>query len=284
MKRLLKKPFSAIKSFAHKKRVRFVRLISPIEKRVRFVISTVILSVILLTATFSFYDKAWVFIPVLFVATYALTFFSILEDIDKAEWLTLFIMPLGLSIVFYMFYYLIPVRWLTRVPFIALYAISIYAVLLTSNIFNVGVEKSLRLYKAAFSVNYFYHTILSFIAFSILFTLREPWYYNAILSAAIIFPLAVQLLWTIKLNTTFDRELWFYALFISIIIGESALVISFVPFKPSISALLLTAVYYSVAGLTTAYIDGRLFKNTIREYIIVLAFVLAVSLLTLSGW
>lgn len=280
----MKSPITALCGFAARKRNNIIKLFLPIEKRVRFVTSTVVLSLLLLTATFSFYDKAWIFIPVLFVATYAFTFFSILEDIEKAEWLTLFIMPLGLSIVFYMFYYLIPVRWLTRVPFIAMYAISIYAILLTSNIFNVGVEKSIRLYKAAFSVNYFYHTILSFIAFSILFTLRENALFNALIAAVIIFPLAVQLLWTIKLQSTFERDMWAYAAFIALIIGQFTLVISFVPFKPSIAALLLTSGYYTVAGLTTAHIDGRLFKNTIREYLIVLVFVVIVSLMTLSGW
>lgn len=270
--------------FAARKQANLVRIFTPIEKRVRFVITTVALSLLLLTATFSFYDKAWIFIPLLFVATYAFTFFSILEGIEKVEWLTLFIMPLGISIVFYMFYYLIPVRWLTRVPFITLYAISIYAILLTSNIFNVGVEKSIRLYKAAFSVNYFYHTILSFIAFSILFTLRENALFNSAAATLIIFPLALQLLWTIRLQRKFERELWVYAAFIAIITGELSLVISFIPFKPSISALLLTSMYYAIAGLTTAHIDGRLFRNTIREYVIVFVVVVLVSLLTLSGW
>ncbi|MBI1863140.1 hypothetical protein HYS00_03400 [Candidatus Microgenomates bacterium] len=270
--------------FLQQKQRDAVKLLSPIEKRVRFVITTVVLSMLLLTATFSYYDKAWIFIPVLFVATYVLTFFSVLEGIERAEWLTLFLMTIGLSIVFYMFYYLIPVRWLTRVPFIAMYAISIYAVLLTSNIFNVGVEKSIRLYKAAFSVNYFYHTVLSFIAFSILFTLRENALFNSAAAAIIIFPLAVQLLWTIKLQNSFEKDILIYAAFIATIVGETALVVSFVPFKPSIAALLLTSVYYVLAGLTTAHVDGRLFKNTIREYIIVLAFVLIVALLTLIGW
>jgi hypothetical protein len=275
---------ASLAGFFARKQNNLVKVLTPIEKRVRFVIATVALSVILLTATFSYYDKAWFFIPVLFIATYIFTFFSILEDIERAEWLTLFIMPLGLSVVFYMFYYLIPVRWLTRVPFIAMYAVSIYAVLLTSNIFNVGVEKSIRLYKAAFSVNYFYHTILSFIAFSILFTLRENALFNGALAAVIIFPMAVQLLWTIKLQSSFEKDIWVYGTFIAILIGEFALVISFVPFKPSIAALILTTMYYAIAGLTTAYVDGRLFKNTIREYVIVLGFVLVVALLTLIGW
>lgn len=281
---MIRRPIHAISAALGRKRAGLIRVLSPIEKRVRFVVTTVALSLLLLLATFSYYDKAWFFIPVLFIATYLLTFFSILEGIQKAEWITLFIMPIGLSLVFYMFYYLIPVRWLTRVPFIAMYAVSIYAILLTSNIFNVGVEKSIRLYKAAFSVNYFYHTILSFIAFSILFTLRENALFNALIAAVVIFPFAIQLLWTIRLQHSVERDMLVYAAFIAAIIGEFALVISFVPFKPSIAALLLTSAYYTIAGLTTAHVDGRLFKNTIREYVIVLAFVIIVSLLTLSGW
>jgi len=74
-------------------------------------------------------------------------------------------MPIVLSIAFYMFYFLFPVRWITRIPFIALYAIAIYATLLCSNIFSIGVEKSLQLYRAAFSINFLFQMFASFPSF-----------------------------------------------------------------------------------------------------------------------
>ena len=66
----------------------------------------------------------------------------------------LFLLPILLSVAMYLFYFLFPVRWLTRIPFVLVYGISMYAVLLSSNIFNVGVEKNLQLF-LAFSLSHF---------------------------------------------------------------------------------------------------------------------------------
>lgn len=253
-----------------------------VEKRFRFVISTLALTFFMLFSTFFFFDKAWIFIPLFVLLVYAFGFFSILEGLEEIEWIMLFLMPLIFTIAFYLFYYLFPVRWLTRLPFIALFAVSIYALLLTSNIFNVGVEKSLQLYRAAFSVNYFYQTVIAFLIFNILFSLRANFLFNSLGVGIVVFPLILQLLWSVKLNLFIERNLVFYAIFLSAILAQLALIVSFVPLRTSITALLLTAAYYSFAGLTVAHLDERLFKNTVREYVIVLAAVLIIGLLTLN--
>lgn len=253
-----------------------------IEKRVRFVISALIMSSLLLISTFFFFDKAIIFIPIFIIVAYFLTYFSILEGVDRSEWIMLFLIPVIFSVAFYLFYFLFPVRWLTRLPFIAIYAVGIYATLLTSNIFNVGVEKSLQLYRAAFSVNYFFQTIIVFLIANILFSARQNFFINALLIGASVFPLSFQLYWTIKLNLELERDFFLYAFFTAVVMAQIALVISFVPFVPSILALIITASYYSVSGLVTAFIDGRLFKQTVREYLIVLGVVAAIALLTIN--
>ncbi len=108
-----------------------------IEKRIRFVVSTVSLTLLILLSTFFFFDKAIIFIPILIAASYGACFFSIYEGIEKLEWYMLFVIPVLLSVAMYLFYFLFPVRWLTRIPFITIYSITMYATLLSSNIFNV---------------------------------------------------------------------------------------------------------------------------------------------------
>ncbi len=237
---------------------------------------------LMLVSTFFFFDVAWIFIPLFVLVSYSLVFYSILEGVEGIEWLTLFLLPVLFTIVIYLFYFLFPVRWLTRIPFIAIYAISFYALLLTSNIFNVGVEKNLQLYRAAFSVNYFFHTFLIFLFLNILFSLRLDFLINGLGVGIVIFPLALQFLWTIKLDLSLDRQALLHAGFIAFVMFQLAMLLSFVPFRSSIAALLLSAGYYSFTGLTTAYLDSRLFKNTIREYVFVLSFVLAIAVLTLN--
>ena len=265
--------------FNHKK---IINILLKIEKRLRFVISTLLLSFLMLFSTFFLFDKAWFFIPLLGLIAYALTYFSIIESIEKSEWLTLFILPVFFTISFYLFYFLFPVRWLTRVPFMMIYGVSIYAMFLTSNILNVGVEKSLQLYRAAFSVNYFYQTVIAFLISNILFSFRVNYLINTIVLGIVMFPLALQLLWSIKLDLILEKTIYLYAALISIIVAQIALIVSFIPLKTSLSALVVTASYYSLSGLINAYLDNRFFKQTIREYLFVWCFVLAIALLTLG--
>lgn len=253
-----------------------------IEKRLRFVISTLVLVFLVLFSTFFQFNAALVFVPIIILASYFLTYFAIIEEIEKSEWFTLFVIPVVFTVSFYLFYFLFPVRWLTRVPFIVLYGISTYAILLTSNIFNVGVEKSLQLYRAAFSVNYFYQTVIIFLVSNIIFFVRGMFLLNGVVAGIITFPLSLQLYWSIKLNQTIDRDLLRYSLFTALIIAQIVIISSFVPLRPTIAALFTTVSYYSLSGLVTAFLDNRLFKNTIREYVFVFGFVLIIALLTLD--
>ncbi len=262
--------------------------IGHVEKRVRFVAATFFLSLVMIigmrTEGLFSLEQVYLTVPIMIGTVYILTYLSILEGIEKWELLMLFIMPVLFTVCYYLFYFLFPVRWITRVPFVSIYAISIYAILLTANIFNVGVEKSLRLYKAAYSVNYFYQTFIAFLAFNILFSLRSYFFVNALGTLLIIFPLSLQLLWTIRLRLTIDRDILLFTAFISIILAELAFLISFLPLKTSVASLTLTGCYYTASGLVSAFIDNRLFRNTIREYIMVFVFVTVVALMTLGGW
>jgi len=251
----------------------FEKRLLGIEKRLRFIIAVFFLSFLLLFSTFFYFDKAIFFLPILITTTYFFTYFSLLEDIKKIEWLTLFLMPILLSVSFYLFYFLFPGRWLTRLPFIIFYAISIYAILLTSNIFNVGVEKSLGLYRAAFSINFFYQTIILFFIFNILFSFHQGFLINGGVSFLSVFLLAMQLLWSVHLKTFFEKEVIFYSLFLGLIVSEIVVVFSFLPVPMTIFSLLITGVYYSLIGLIYHFLDKRLFAQVVREFLLVLGLI-----------
>lgn len=253
-----------------------------IEKRFRFVLTSLVLTALILISTFFPFTASIVFIPLLFLVAYLLTYFCLLEGIEGMSWFGLFVMPIMVTIAFYFFYFLFPARWLTRLPFAALYAISIYAMLLCSNIFNVGVEKSLQLYRAAFSINFFYHAVITFFIFNLIFSLQQIFLINAVLVGVVGSVLSLHLFWTIKLNKHLEPEILRYALLTGGVLTELAIAVSFLPLKISIYALFLTAGYYSLSGLMYNYIDQRLFKETIREYVIVFIFVTVITLLSLS--
>ncbi len=236
----------------------------------------------LMGASFFFFDAFWIFIPILFIASYIFTFFSVLEDIEKVEWAMLFLMPVLFTITCYLFYFLFPVRWLTRVPFLISYGVSMYAIFLTSNIFNVGVGKSLQLYRAAFSVNYFYQTLILFLLLIVIFSFKQMFIINGLLIFITTLPLSMQLLWSVKPKTTLDRHIFTYSLLISAILMQLGIALSFVPVKSTILGLFLTACYYSLTGLFHNYLDQKLFSQTIREYLFVIGFVSLIFLLSIQ--
>jgi len=256
--------------------------IARIEKRNRFAITTIILSLLMVLATFFLFDKAIIFIPLLIVISFILTYFSLLEGIEGFGWFGLFFMTMVVTVSSYLFYFLFPARWLTRLPFIFFYGISIYATLLCANIFNVGVEKNLALYRAAFSVNFLFQAIVSFLFFNLLFSFQQDFIINIIIVGAMSFLLSLHLFWTIRLKKSLEKENLVYAILVAVVLSELALVLSFIPLKTTIYALFLTGVYYSLSGLIYNYLDQRLFKETIREYIIVLSFVFVITLLSIS--
>lgn len=260
----------------------FKKRASKIDKRFRLVISALLLTFIMLASTFFSFDAVYIFVPILAIFSYLLTYFCILEDIEHIGWFGFFFMPMAISISLYLVYFLFPGRWLTRIPFISLYGISIYAVLLTSNIFNVGVEKSLQLYRAAFSVNYFYQAFVAFLSMNFLMALQQTPFVNMIGTGIIIFLLAFHLLWTIRLKRYIESDVLKYSFFISLIISQAALIISFIPLRQAISSLFIASLYYGLIGMIYHHLDSRLFKETVREYVIVLIFVVTITILSIS--
>lgn len=253
-----------------------------IEKRIRLVIAVIILSCTMVFSTFFYFDKAPIIVPVLFISSFLLTYIALLEDIEKAKWFGLFFTPVSLTIFSYLFYFLFPGRWLTRIPFIIIYAISLYAVLLCANIFNIGAEKNLQLYRAAFSVNFFYLTFLAFIIFNILLSLKSYFLLNMIIAGGVGFLLSLHLFWTIKLDKNLSNEVINYSLFVSIVLTELSALVGFIPLRVPIASLFLTASFYSLGGIVYNFIDKKLFKETIREYSFVWIFVLVILLLSIS--
>ena len=260
----------------------FEKKASKIDKRLRLVISVLVLGLLMLVSTFFNFDKVFFFLPIFMIATYFLSYFSLLEGIKKIGWFGLFLMPELITLFFYLFYFLFPGRWLTRLPFIFIYEVSVYAVLLCANIFNVGVEKNLQLYRAAFSINFFYQALVSFLFYNVLFSFKYNFFINIIGAGISSFLLSLQLFWSIKLNRYLEKDVLIYSLFMALLMSEIGLLISFVPLRIPVYALFLTATYYSLTGIICHYIDQKLFKETIREYVSVWIFVMIITLLSLS--
>lgn len=253
-----------------------------IEKRIRFGIASLITTIFFLFSTFFFFDKAIIFVPLLILVVYAGGYFALLEGIEKVEWITLFVIPVLFVVSSYFFYFLFPVRWLTRLPFMMVFGISIYALLLSSNIFNVGVEKNLQLYRAGFSVNYLYQTVIYFLFSNVIASFHWGFLANALVLGFLGFILSFQLYWSIKLDLQIQSYVVRYAFLTALILGEIAMLLSFLPIQGSIFGLAISVGYYSFSGLIYLYVDERLFKQSLREYITILLIIGVIIVLSMA--
>lgn len=253
-----------------------------IPARIRILIATATMCSVVLISTFFPFSSSWIiFLIILTICAYVTTYIAIYEGIHGVEWYVLFIMPICLTLGLYLFYFLLPVRWLTRLPFLMIYAAGYYALLLTSNIFNVGVEKSIQLYRAAFSINVLLQTIVVFLWSVVIFSFRFNFFISALLISVIAVLMSVQLLWTVNLSQNMESKLVRYAIIQGLLLFELCLFLAFMPFKLNISALIFTAAYYSSMSILYHYCGERLFQNVIRENAFVLIFVFVVALLTI---
>ncbi|OGK56252.1 hypothetical protein A3J15_03505 [Candidatus Roizmanbacteria bacterium RIFCSPLOWO2_02_FULL_38_10] len=252
-----------------------------IGKRRRFIYSSVIMTLMILISSFLDSQNASFFLPVIVITIYLLTFFAILEGINQAEWLMLFLMPIYFTVCYYFFYFILPGRWLTRLPYISIYAVSIYALLLSSNILNVGVAKNLQLYRAAFSVGFLFLAISAYLAYSLILSFKIFPLFNLIAIAVATYPLATHFFWSINPKTFISKGVQKNALVVTAIVAEFGFILSFIPIKSSIYALFMAAGLYSLLGLFHAHIEERLFRNRIREYLLVIIFVSIITILSI---
>lgn len=214
------------------------------------------------------------------IAAYILSAIALREDLHGWEFITLLILPAYFTAAVFLFYYLLPTRWLTRLPTAVLYGAGIYAILLTENIYNVAAERNIQLIRAAHSVGFLLTLLTVFFLVDTLLSLHLVFYLNGIIILLVVFPLVLQILWAMELTPKISSAVWWGSGMISILMTQLVIVFSFWPIKTTIEALFLTTVFYSLIGMTQQYLVGRLFSKTIKEYSAVLIIVLTLVLIT----
>lgn len=252
-----------------------------LSKRQQFVLATLVMTVLLMgTQIFS----GGLRVDVLFglvITAYVLSAVVLRQDLSRWEYVTLLILPSFYTGAVFLFYFLLPERWLTRLPIALLYALGMYAILLTENIYNVAAERTIQLLRAAHSVGFLLTLITTFFLIQTVLSLRLDFYLNALVSFLIIFPLSLQTLWSMELTAMISSRVWIGSLVIALAVSELVLILSFLPIRTTIEALYITTVFYSLVGMTQQLLIERLFKKTVQEYIIVLTIVSLLVLWTI---
>ncbi|MBI2616809.1 hypothetical protein HYW55_01590 [Candidatus Gottesmanbacteria bacterium] len=262
---------------------RNIRFYLHLDKTQRFAIQTVFLTAGILLTQLIWDDYRFLMVGILAVCAYALTIWSLSEDIKGIEWLMLFILPVLFTFSVSLFYFLLPARWIIRLSTTTIFAIGTYAILKAVNIYNVAVNRSIPLLRVAQTSGLLITLVVVFLVSNIVLSLKMPFWANSIVVFPLIFLLSLQSFWSITLENHISRNLLMNSLLVAVIVGEESIALSFWPLQLSTASLFFAATYYAVTGIIQQHLQGRLFRNTIREYIF--AFIIAFALLLLtSSW
>ncbi len=90
------------------------------------------------------------------------------------------------------------------------------------------------------------------------------------------------LFWTRDLQPMITQEMIKYGFFVALIIVEITTLFSFIPINYSILSLFLVSNYYVIIGLIHNYLSKSFYKETIREYLIVLIITSLMTLLSIQ--
>lgn len=239
------------------------------SKRIRFIITAIILSLGFITINFLDNQLRFITIAVLTIATTILFYWSLYESIKlNATLLTLFL-PTLFTLGVGLFWFLLPANMLVRIPVVLFYGVGVYALGLTSNIFSVSAIRTIALVRAARGVGFVLTLFTSFLLFDAILSLRADLPVNIFLIFALSVPILMQGLWASILAQTISKELFLYALILSLAVTQIAVMLYFWPVSVVVGSLFLTVTIYVLLGLGQSKLEGKLFLRTTREYLTV---------------
>src|SRR5260221_10437121 len=180
------------------------KLQGSINKRQKFIISVLILSSELLLSEYFFRGYTVFFACLLAVCTDILLFISLYEDLKEELTIQVFILPFLCSLAFGLFYFLTPARFLSRIVLTTLYAIAVYSLFLSENIFLVATVRTIALINSARIVTFVITLVSYFFLSNIIFSFRISLIPTIGIYSFFTFLFVYQILWAY----TLEKQLW----------------------------------------------------------------------------
>ena len=252
------------------------------NKRQRFIFFVIVLSAGLFIAEFILGKSGILIVLILSFLTSFFLYLSLKEDLEGNFTPQVFILPFFYSLAIGLFYLLVPARLLTRVGMTFLYALGLYSLFLSENIFPVSAIRTIQLLSGARTVSLVLTLLSYFFVSNVVFSFHINVFLTLVLVAAYTFPLILQSIWTYTLEKSLLAQT-FWVFSITLCLVEVAAFLWLNSSTPTVIALFLTSVFYVALGLTHAWFERRLFRSVILEYFWVTA-ISFVFLILFSGW
>jgi len=255
--------FSKFKKWTNKGRLKFITF----SKREKIIAASAILSLGLLLSTqyVPFYLTGR-YIAGLVLLTYFLSLWALWEGIDKTKAFVLFILPVMFVAAVASFYFLLPIRWLTRIPMAIIFGLSFYGLLLSQNVFNVASERTIPLYRAASTVGFLFTLITAYLINNVIFSLELSFLFNFLAIFATSFLLMLQIFWSISMEKI-TAIILVYSLAVALILGQVALALSFWPIVPTLASMVVSSAMYVMVGIAVQSFREKLTREAVLEYL-----------------
>ncbi len=253
------------------------------SKRQQFVAVTCILTAGLVLTQLVGIEQRYAMVAIVSLLTYMASAWALRDDLRGIEWVMLLALPTMFTAGVLLFYFLLPVRWLTRLPVAAGFAIGFYALLLTENIYNVAVNRTIALLRAAHSVGFLLTIITFFLLIQATIAFGFPLVWYLLFVGILTFVLTVQALWSVDLEDRIVQNVTLLTMITTMVMLMFFWALYFWPVNKTLLVIMLSALYYSMIGMAQQFISQRLYKSTIIEYGMVATIVSIIILLT-ANW
>ena len=155
-----------------------------------------------------------------------------------------------------------------RLIVLGIFMVSMYALLLTANIFSVASIRTIQLLRAARAVGFLFTIITATFLYHLVLSFKLHFWWNGLITFGVSWFLLLQSLWSLELNDKgISKKVLDYSLGGALIMLELAMVVSFLPVEVALGSLFLAMAMYVLLGLMQHSLEEKLFKKTMNEYI-----------------
>jgi hypothetical protein len=239
------------------------------SKRQRFILTSLILSLGFVSIQFLDDQFRLLAIGALGLATIFLFFWSLHEGLGRNLTLLTLVLPAFFTWGVGIFWFLLPANMFARIPVVILYGLGIYVLCLTANIYTVSAIRTIALLRAARGVGFVLTLLTSFLIYDAILSIKEGFFVTVLATFLLSFPLYFQGLWSVVLEAKASWEIFAMSAAASLVMAEIAGSLFFWPTTVVVGSLFLTVSMYVLLGLGQSKLEGRLFAQTVREYLVV---------------
>lgn len=253
-----------------------------LTKRQKITIASIIVTAGLLSTQLVDFNLRFRFLIGLSILAYFLSVWALWEGINLTKATILLILPTFFTLAVASFYFLLPVRWLTRLPVAIVFGLSFYTLLLSQNVFNVASIRTIPLYRAASTASLLFTVISAFFIYTVISAFHFLFIFNGLIVLVISYPLILQVIWHLKMEDRVGSTELIQSFILSLCLGELALIFSFWPIVSTIWSLGMASAMYILLGLSTHHLRERLTSRIVWEYLIIGMVVFLVGYVTTS--